>query len=343
MNENERNSKLAIVAGSTAGYIAPEIAEYLQTQSLVNCRLGLFPNGDPDILFEETVRGRVVYFIQTSLTGKTAENVFETACAAEAAYRAGAKSVRLVQLLYPAERQDRRELDKNGKPKRRPITAKVVADMLAKVAGIKEVVTIHLHAGQIEGFFTAYECRVEAISSIKLFIEHWRDQGIINGSNDNVMLLSPDAGGVPYVSSIAWFLGLKYGQVDKRRVGAGENEVVEIIGDFVGKTVILCDDMVDSGGTAIKAAEKALEKGAKEIYLSATHPILTGNAVERLIASPFKKIIFTNTVPLPSSVTERPDRFDILSVGPYLAKIIANLFNDQPLEEIVRARVWEKV
>lgn len=333
------DDKLALVSGSTCPEIAQEIAKILDERKLLPVKLALFPNSDPDTLFEDTVRGRVVFFIQTSLTGKTAENLFETLAMADAAFRAGAKAVKLVQLLYPASRQDRREPDENGKPKRRPITARIVADSYVKVAGINSVVTVHLHAGQIEGFFKGSECTVENISSTKIFIEYLRRENVINGDKEGVMLCAADAGGTHLVSPIARFLGLNYAIVDKRRIGAGQNEVMHVIGDVEDKIVIIWEDIVDSGGTAVKAADALLAKGAKEVILVATHAVLTGNAVNRLIDSSFKKIIFTNTVPPLKEVIERPDRFTVLSMGPLLADVIANIFNDKSFEEVVRLKL----
>ncbi len=345
------HNKFAIISGCSCEGIAEEIIGYFNSKhsgddkkKLIKRKSKFFKNGEPDVEIEETVRGRVIFFIQTSLTDQFSQNLMETMAISDALYRAGAKSVYLVQLVYPGGRQERRELERRtGKPRRRPITAKIVADMLVEVAGIKGMITVHLHAEAIEGFFERDKCLVENINPAQIFIDHLKAEGIINGNKDNIIVLAPDAGAATNVSAIAEILGVSFGIVDKRRTKPGESEAISIIGNVEGKTVLLLDDMVDSGGTASKAAKKAMEMGAKEIFLIATHAVLTEGAVKNLIDSSFDKIIFTNTIPLPQEVLDRPDRFTILSVGAMLADVIANIYNDKSLEEVVKLHLEDLV
>ena len=343
MSETTPSSdKLAIIAGSTCIELANQISIYLNDKKLTERTAQTFANGEPNVEILETVSGKVCFIIQTSLTGQMADNLLETLAISDALYRARAKTVCLVQLLFPGSRQERREYGKYGKAKRRPITARIVADMYTKVAGIKGIVTVHLHAGAIEGFFQGHECFVENFNPAQIVIDYLKEKKIINGNNNQVVLLAPDAGGVGYVSAIAKSLGLSYGIVDKTRTGPGKSEAMNIIGDVNGKLVLLWDDMVDSGNTAIKAAEKAISLGAIDVKLIATHPVLTGNAVQNLVISPFSEIIFTDTVPFSKLNLESLNKFTIIPVAPVLADIIANIFNNKPLEEIVKLKLEEE-
>ena len=343
MSETTPSSdKLAIIAGSTCIELANQISIYLNDKKLTERTAQTFANGEPNVEILETVSGKVCFIIQTSLTGQMADNLLETLAISDALYRARAKTVCLVQLLFPGSRQERREYGKYGKAKRRPITARIVADMYTKVAGIKGIVTVHLHAGAIEGFFQGHECFVENLNPAQIVIDYLKEKKIINGNNNQVVLLAPDAGGVGYVSAIAKSLGLSYGIVDKTRTGPGKSEAMNIIGDVNGKLVLLWDDMVDSGNTAIKAAEKAISLGAIDVKLIATHPVLTGNAVQNLVISPFSEIIFTDTVPFSKLNLESLNKFTIIPVAPVLADIIANIFNNKPLEEIVKLKLEEE-
>ncbi len=342
MTKISEDPKFAIMSSPSCTYIAGEIAKTLE-KNLIKCKIGEFPNGDPDILIKESVRGKTVFFIQTSLTGDgaAAKSLFQTQAVADALYRAGCSVMYLIQLNFPAARQDRREYDSESesfKSKRRPITAKVTAETIEN-AGIRGIVTFHLHSGQIEGFFTARKCFVENISPASIFIEFLKESNILNGSNEDLVLIAPDVGGAAFVSFLSKVLRLPpYVIIDKRRYSAGNSEVVNIIGNVQGKRCILWDDMVDSGGTMVKAAKKVLEQGATEVILIATHAVLSGNAEENLLNSPFVKIIFSDTLPLPVSF-KNDSRFIQLSVGPMLARVIANLYNDESLEEIVRINI----
>ncbi len=340
MNKKSTDPKFAIICGSTCPEIAAEIAKILGKE-LVRCKITKFANGEPDVLIEESVRGKTVFVIQTSLLDEAGDNLLETVAIADALKRAHCYETFLVQLMYPMARQDRREQDKKtGKPKRRPISASIAARMFQDVAGFRGLITMHLHAGQIEGFFDPNKCIVENISPSKIFIKHLKDEGIINGKK-NVMLLAPDVGAASSVSLLSDILNFPpYGIIDKRRSGPGDPEVMNIIGEVKDMIVILWDDMVDSGGTAVKAAQKALNHGAKEVLLIATHPVLSGKAVVTLINSPFSKVIFSNTLPLPEAL-KNDQRFVQLSVAPMLADVIANVYNDQSLEDIVSANTEE--
>ncbi len=328
------DTNFAIASGSTCPGIAMKIAETFG-KKLVKIRIKKFLNSEPDVLIEESVRGKTIFLIQTSLTGDFSGGIMETLVINDALSRAGAKKVILCQLCYPGARQDRREPDENGKPKRRPITAKLFADLIQN-AGIKGIITVHLHSGQIEGFFQPELCRIENISPLNIFVEHLQAQKILNGHNEDVMLLAPDAGAGAAVSKLTRALNLSpYGIVDKDRPKPGQSDIMNIIGNVEGMRVIIWDDMVDTGGTAVKSADKVLDMGAKEVMLLSTHPVLSDNASKKLINSPFSRIVFSDTLPVPGALLQDV-RVTQLSIVPLIADVLANFYNDESLEELVR-------
>lgn len=339
MKEVSADPNILIIGGSTCNDgIAVEIAGILGTD-LFPCDIGKFANGEPDIDLKKSVRGKTVFFIQRSLTGngEMGSGMMETRTVADALLRAKVGRMILIQLNFPMSRQDRREFNvksKSLKPKRRPISARVAADFYTE-CGFEDVVTIHLHSAQIEGFFDARKCGIDNINPASVFIDYLHEEGILNGENSDLMLVSPDVGGATFVSLISDILNLPpYAIIDKRRTGPGKSKAMNIIGSVKGKRCILWDDMVDSGGTAVEAAEKVLDEGAKEVMLIATHPVLTGEAVKNLLNSKFSKAIFTNTLPIPVELKNSP-KIVQLSIGPMVARIIANIYNDESLEEIV--------
>ncbi len=341
---NKDQFDFEIIAGSSCKAIAKKIAKALG-KKLFDCKIGRFSNGEPDVDLQKSVRGKTIFFIQTSLTGngKMGDGMMETRAVADSLVRASVGKMVLIQLNFPMARQDRREPNpksKGLKPKRRPISARIAADFFTE-CGFNGVVTMHLHSGQIEGFFDARKCVIDNVNPASIFIKYLHDEKILNGSNENTMLVSPDVGGATFVALLSDILNLPpYAIIDKRRTGPGKSEVMNIIGSVAGKDCILWDDMVDSGGTAATACKKVLDEGANKVILMATHAVLSGKAVTNLLNSKFSKIIFTNTLPLPAKL-KKNSRFVQLSVAPMLADIIANISNDESLEEIVRINTEE--
>jgi ribose-phosphate pyrophosphokinase len=329
------NDKPVIISGSTNKKVAQEIAKILDC-NLITLDIEKFANGEIGVNIRETVRGFRAFLIQTSVTGEVNDNIIETGLIADALRRAGCKSVYLVQLLYPYERQDRRENDKEkNRPKRRPISARLVANFYEDLCGFSGIVTIHLHSEQIEGFFS--KAYIENINVITLFTEHLQKIGILNNGK-NITLAGPDIGAVKMVADMAETLNYDYVIIDKRRTGPGKSHIMKIIGDVEGRTVVICDDQIDGGGTVINAAEKLLEMGAVSVYVIATHFIGSGDAVERLLNSKITKIIVTDTVSN-SLILQHPEKFTVLPVAPLMTDVITRIFNNISLQEAVAHKI----
>lgn len=325
------NDKPVIISGSTNRKVAQEIAKILDC-NLIDMSIEKFANGEIGVNICETVRGSRAFFIQTSVTGEVNDNLIETGLVADALRRAGCKSWYLVQLLYPYERQDRRENDKDkNRPRRRPISARFVASFYEDLCGFDGVVTIHLHSEQIEGFFL--KSYIENINVISLFTEHLKKVGILNNGN-KVSLAGPDIGAVKIVADMAETLNYDYVIIDKRRTGPGKSKVMKVIGDVEGRKVVIFDDVIDGGGTIISAAEKLMEMGATEVYVIATHFIASGNAVEKLLNSKITKVIVTDTV-LNEEILKHEDKFTVLSIAPLMTDVITRIFNNISLQEAV--------
>lgn len=328
-NEN----KPVIVSGSTHREAAAKIASILECE-LVEIKAGAFNNGERSIEILHTVRGKDVFLIQTSLTGKVDENLMETSFICDALRRAGAHKINMVQFIFPYERQDRREMDKErNRPKRKPISSSVVAAFYEDLCRVDSMITIHLHCEQIEGFFKTIP--VENITIATLFTKYLQEIGALN---ENTIFAGPDVGSVKMVADISEMLNCDYVIIDKRRHSGSEVKVMKVIGDVKGKTVVMYDDQIDTGNTLIGAADKLLEMGAVEVYVISTHFVGSDGAIEKLLNSKIKKIIVTDTVPTPA-LAEHPDRFVVLSVVPLIAKVITNIFNNESLQETVAHKV----
>ncbi len=329
-----------IVAGRTNASLAEAISDALEVSetplALTKRTIKDFANGEIDVEIEETVAGAEIFLIQTSLTGQPNDNFMETLFMIDALKRARAKDVFLVQPIFPYERQDRRETNKKGRPKRKSVTARVIADCLMAV-NLDGIISVELHSEQIEGFFNN-RCIVENIDPTILFKTYLENEGIIVKNNSNSVSkkgVAPDAGAVGRVRDFSNMLGLNsYVIIDKNRTAPGENEVINVIGDCSDCDCFMYDDIVDTGGTAVKAAEALKNAGAKDIYLLSPHPVLSKTAVERLLNSPFKKIIVTDSIPN-SEILKYPEKFVVLPLAELLANVITNIHNSESLQPIV--------
>lgn len=330
--------QISIIAGSTNLKLAQGISDNL-TIPLTSRIINIFANGEIDAEITETVAGSEVFIIETSVTGNVNDNFVESLLLIDAAKRARALKVYLVQLIFPYQRQDRREANKKGRPKRKSVSAKVIANCYQKAVGVDGVVVVKLHAEQIEGFFDN-DCIVENIDPAKLFIDYLKLNGIIkkdyNGSK-RPRMVAPDTGAAKSTDDFAKLLELEYIILNKRRIKAGESEVLHIIGDFEGRDCIIYDDLVDTGGTVLSALKKlkeAKEKGAKDVYLMAPHGVFSKDAIQKLGESDFKKIVITDSIDNPG-IAKYPDKFDVISLAPLLSSVIKNIYNLESLSELI--------
>jgi ribose-phosphate pyrophosphokinase len=275
-----------------------------------------FSDGEVNVEIDESVRGMDVFAIQ-SICSPVNNNLMELLIMIDALKRASAERITAVLPYYGYARQDRKVSP------RAPITAKLVADLIT-VAGTSRVLTMDLHAGQIQGFFNI---PVDHLFAAPVLLEYLKSL-----QNDMVMV-SPDAGGVERARAFAKRLDTSLAIIDKRRDAPNVSEVMNIIGDVKGLVAVILDDMVDTGGTLARAAHALMEKGAKKVYACCTHPVLSGRAIEILSEAPIEEMIVTDTIPLSATAREL-SKIKVLSVSGLLADAIERIYNDDSVSSL---------
>ncbi|WP_299263267.1 ribose-phosphate pyrophosphokinase [uncultured Psychrosphaera sp.] len=305
-----------------AGNATPELAEIVCNRldlKLGNATVGRFSDGEISVQINDNVRGSDVFIIQ-STCAPCNDNLMELIVMVDALRRASAGRITAVIPYFGYARQDRRV-----RSARVPITAKVVADFLSSV-GVDRVLTVDLHAEQIQGFF---DVPVDNVFGSPILVEDMRAQGF--DIADDVVVVSPDIGGVVRARAIAKLLDDKdLAIIDKRRPQANVAQVMHIIGDIEGRDCIIVDDMIDTGGTLCKAAEALKQHGAKRVFAYATHPIFSGNAVENLKNSVIDEVIVTDSIPLNPEIAALPNVRQ-LTLGNMLAEAIRRLSNEESI------------
>jgi len=305
-----------------AGNATPELAEIVCNRldlKLGNATVGRFSDGEISVQINDNVRGSDVFIIQ-STCAPCNDNLMELIVMVDALRRASAGRITAVIPYFGYARQDRRV-----RSARVPITAKVVADFLSSV-GVDRVLTVDLHAEQIQGFF---DVPVDNVFGSPILVEDMRAQGF--DVADDVVVVSPDIGGVVRARAIAKLLDDKdLAIIDKRRPQANVAQVMHIIGDIEGRDCIIVDDMIDTGGTLCKAAEALKQHGAKRVFAYATHPIFSGNAVENLENSVIDEVIVTDSIPLNPEIAALPNVRQ-LTLGNMLAEAIRRLSNEESI------------
>src|SRR5690606_25170864 len=292
----------------------PELAE--EMASILGCQLGKcsvsrFSDGEIQINLEESVRGSEVYLVQ-STSQPANEHIMELLIMIDALKRASAKNINLVIPYYGYARQDRKARS------REPITSKLVANLLEK-AGATRVVVMDLHAPQIQGFF---DIPVDQLLGVPLLSEYFAAKEL-----DDIVVVSPDQGGVVRARKLANQLNAPIAFIDKRRPKPNVAEIMNIVGNIEGKNAILIDDLIDTAGTITIAAKALMEMGAKSVYACCTHPVLSGPAIERIESSPIKELVVTNTIQLPEE--KRIDKIKTISVAPLLVDAIDRIHNEK--------------
>ena len=315
--ERGPQKRLMLFSGSSNPELAEQIADKLRIQ-LGEVELKTFANGETYVRYCESIRGCDVFIVQSG-NQPVNDHLVELLMMIQAASLASAKRITAVVPWYPYSRQDKKSAP------REPITAKLVADAVES-AGADRVVTMDLHAGQIQGFFTI---PVDHMTALQLFAQYYRDRGL---HGDDVIAVSPDVGRAKFARRFGQMLEADLAILNKTRPEHDQAAVTEVIGEVEGKIAIMIDDMVLTGGTLIAGGEALRAAGAADVYACATHGLFPGNAFERLAASKLTQVTVTNTVPV--DPVNRPAKIDVLPVSSLLAETILNVFADDSVSAI---------
>lgn len=309
------NSKLKVFTLNSNEDLAEEITEHIGVH-MGKCSVQRFSDGEIQINIEESIRGGEVYVIQ-STSSPVNENLMELLIMIDALKRASAKTINVVIPYYGYARQDRKARS------REPITAKLVANLL-ETAGAARVITMDLHAPQIQGFF---DIPVDQLLGVPILGNYFESKSL-----DDIVVVSPDHGGVTRARKLADRLKAPIAIIDKRRPRPNVSEVMNIVGNIDGKTAILIDDIIDTAGTITLAANALIENGATDVYACCTHPVLSGPAIERIQNSKIKELVVTNTIALPEE--KFIDKLTQLSVAPLLGEAIIRVHEQQSVSKL---------
>ena len=309
-------NEIELFAGNSNKPLAEAIAKELKTV-LSGIEVGTFSDGEISVHLCETVRGKDVFLIQ-STCAPVNNNLMELLIMIDAARRASAGRITAVIPYFGYARQDRKARSRD------PITAKLVADILTS-AGADRVLTMDLHAAQIQGFF---DIPVDHLLGAPILSRYYKKK-----KNDDWVVVSPDVGSVGRARNFAASINCPLAIVDKRRPKANAIEVMNIVGDVSGKTCLMVDDMIDTAGTICQGAEALIKNGAKEVYACCTHGVLSGPAIERLMASPIKEVAVLDTIDLADKLGACP-KLKVLSVAKLFASAITKIYSDSSLSTI---------
>jgi len=311
------NRRMRLFSGTSNPPLTEEICQHSKTEQ-GNVYIRRFSDGEIFLQVQETIRGLDAFFIQSTST-PTNDTLMELLIFIDAAKRASARYICAVIPYFGYARQDRKSVG------RTPISAKLVADMITR-AGATRVLTLDLHAGQIQGFF---DIPVDNIFAVPVFVRDIRQRS----GNDDTLIVSPDVGGVVRARELAKRLHVDMAIVDKRRPAPNVAKVMNIIGDVAGKHCILIDDIVDTAGTLCSATEALLEAGASKVSAYATHGVLSGPAVERLAASQLHELVITNSILQPESV-RNCGKVRQISIAPLLSEAIDRIYDQRSISSL---------
>jgi len=308
------NKEVRLITGNSNRPLAEKISRHLGV-SLCGCEVSRFSDGEIFVKISENIRGMDVFIIQS--TSSPAENTMELLILLDAARRASAKRITAVIPYFGYARQDRKDQPRVA------ISAKLMANLIDR-AGADRVLTLDLHSPQIQGFF---DIPSDHLFSSSVFNDYFLDLKLLN-----LVTVAPDVGGVKMCRAFAKVLGTPLAIVDKRRPTPNQSEIMNVIGEVEGKNVVIRDDMVDTGGTLAQAAVALAGKGVKEIYACCTHPILSGEAIERIQNSPIKRIIISDTISTENK--KLTDKFEIVSMAKILAEAIKRIHLEESVSDL---------
>lgn len=306
------------MAGRANPPLAAEIAELLG-EPADGATVENFADGEIFVRIDQNARGRDVFIVQPTVAN--ADNIMELLLLLDAAKRASAARVTAVVPYYGYGRQDRKDQPRVA------IGAKLVANLIA-AAGADRVVGIDFHQHQIQGFF---DIPVDHLYAAPVLMEYFRDKAL-----EDLVVVSPDVGSAKMARGFAKRLGASFAIIDKRRPSANVAEVLNVVGDVAGKTCLITDDMIDTGGTIAEAVQALLDMGGKAVYVAATHALLSGKAVERLSQAPLEELVVTNTIAVPEH--KQFERLTVLSVGALLARAITYIHSNESVSQLFELR-----
>lgn len=313
----ENMNNLKVFSGNANPALARKICGHLSLH-FGDAYVGRFPDGEIDLKVNEDVRGADVFLIQPTCSPVN-ENLTELFVFIDCLKRASAARITAVLPYYGYARKDRKD---EG---RVPITAKLVANLITE-AGADRVLAVDLHAAQIQGFFDIPVDHLLAFPVLSKYFERF--------NSDDLVVVTPDVGGIKLARNYSKKLGVKLAVVDKRRIGPEETEVGFVIGDVANKDVVMVDDLIATGGSIAQAANVLKEKGAKDIYVGATHPVFCGSAIEKLGAAPIKEIVVTDTIPLSDRAKGLGDRIKVLSISGLLGDAILRIHRNESVSSL---------
>ncbi|MBP1762682.1 MAG: Ribose-phosphate diphosphokinase [Firmicutes bacterium] len=311
--------RMKLFTGNANPCLAQEIASYLEIP-VGDATVSHFSDGEISVAIDESVRGVDVFVVQPTCSPGN-ENLMELLIMIDAFRRASASRINAVIPYYGYARQDRKSRARD------PITAKLVSNLIVE-AGAQRVVAVDLHATQIQGFF---DIPVDHLPGVPTIAEYLKRKGLTN----DAVILSPDVGGVTRARDLAAKLQAPLAIIDKRRPAPNVSEVMNVIGDVDGKSVIIIDDIIDTAGTICTAAQVMMDKGAKDVYACCTHPVFSGPAMERLEKAPIKEVIVTNTIPIKEE--QMLPKIKILSVAPLVGEAILRIHEDLSVSKLFEA------
>jgi len=310
---------MKILTGNSNKHLSAKISKYLKNK-LVNSSIRKFSDGEIYIEINENIRGNSIFLIQ-SVSSPANDNLMELLLCIDALKRSSAKNITAVIPYFGYARQDRKVAPRTS------ISAKLVSNLITK-AGADRVVTVDLHAGQIQGFF---DIPVDNLFATPIFARHVKK----NIKGKNLICVSPDVGGVERTRALARKLDIGIAIIDKRRPAPGKSQVMNVIGNVKNKTCIIIDDIIDSGGTIVNAAQALINRGAKEVHVYITHGVLSGEAVEKIRKSKIKKLVITDTIDNSDKI-KKAKNIEVLSICNLLGEAIKRISNSTSVSDLFK-------
>ena len=310
---------MKLLTGNSNKNLSQKISKFLKTK-LVHSSIRKFSDGEIYIEINENIRGNSIFLLQ-SVSSPANDNLMELLLCIDALKRSSAKNITAVIPYFGYARQDRKVAPRTS------ISAKLVSNLITK-AGADRIVTVDLHAGQIQGFF---DIPVDNLFATPIFSRHIKK----NIKGRNLICVSPDVGGVERTRALARKLDIGIGIIDKRRPTPGKSQVMNVIGNVNNKTCIIVDDIIDSGGTIVNAAQALINRGAKEVHVYITHGVLSGEAVEKIKKSKIKKLVITDTIDNASKV-KKAKNIEVLSICNLLGEAIKRISNSTSVSDLFK-------